>query len=174
MAILSNMKSTAIQPPVTVPKSPFTWYGRIGWIGLVLLGIFPLLASATDLSQDLRGALPADHVTTFLRVTHESYATFSQTNSGAAQYLHLLETGYAVHELVFGLLFLAIVIWPLRRGYWSAWVACCAVLIADATYTLTFGVNDNTIFTRSLVADILTPICLLLVAASFMFYRSKH
>jgi hypothetical protein len=149
-----------------------TWYGKIGWIGLILLGIFPLSASIADLSQDLRGAIPADHVPTFMHAAHESYTAFSRSDSGAARYVHLLETGYAIHELVFGLLFLAIVLWPLRRGQWWAWGACWAVLIADITYSLTFGASDSTIFARSLAADSITPICLLLVAVSFV--RSRH
>jgi len=152
-------------------SKPLAWYGRIGWIGLILLGIFPLLASTADLSQDLRGSLPADHIPTFERLVHAQYASFASSNPGAAQYMHLLETGYAVHELVFGLFFLAIVIWPLRQGRWWAWVVCWAVLIADVTYSLTFGVNDKTLLARSLLADILTPACLLLIAINFMFYH---
>lgn len=155
------------------PLLPLSWYGRMGWVGLIVLGAFPVLASLTDLSQDVRGALPADHLPTFLHVAHESYTAFSQSNPAAAHYVHLLEVGYAVHELVFGLLFLAIVVWPLRGGRWWAWVACWAVLVADIAYSLTFGVNDRTILVRSLVANILTPICLILVAASFVFCRRK-
>lgn len=156
-----------------VSKVPLTWYGRVGWWGLILLGIFPLLASTADLTQVLRGTLPVDHAPTFIRLAGTSYALFSQTNPGMAHYLHLLEMGYAIHEFVFGLLFLFIVVWPLRRGQWRAWVACWAVLIADITYSLTFGVNDKTILMRSVVADIVTPSCLLLVAASFILCRRK-
>lgn len=172
---MDNMEDSAaprrVVSAAAKPSLSLSWYGRIGWIGLIILGAFPVLASLADLSQDVRGALPADHLPTFLRVAHESYAAFSRSSPAAAQYVHLLEVGYAVHELVFGLLFLAIVIWPLRSGRWWAWAACWAVLIADIAYSLTFGINDPTILARSVAADILTPICLIVVAASMVLYR---
>jgi hypothetical protein len=73
----------------------------------------------------------------------------------------LLETGYAIHELVFGVLFLGIVTIPLRRGQWWAWWLAWVVLVADFGYTLTFGRHDATVFNRALIADIGLPVLLL-------------
>lgn len=76
-------------------------------------------------------------------------------------YVTLLETGYALHELVFGILFLVIVAVPLRRGRWWAWWLAWVVLLADLGYTLTFGRHDSTVFSRALIADIALPVLLL-------------
>jgi len=83
-----------------------------------------------------------------------------QSASDLANYVTLLETGYAVHELVFGILFLVIVAIPLRRGQWWAWWACWAVLLADLGYTFTFGRHDPTVLSRSLIADLALPVLL--------------
>lgn len=81
--------------------------------------------------------------------------------AGPARYVTTLEIGYAVHELVFGLLFLAIVAIPLRRGERWEWCACWLVLIADVADTLTFGQYDPTIHRQSLIADLALPVLLL-------------
>jgi hypothetical protein len=75
-------------------------------------------------------------------------------------YITLLEMGYALHELVFGILFVVVVAVPLRRGRWWAWWLCWVVLIADLGYTLTFGRYDPTVFSRSLIADLALPVLL--------------
>jgi hypothetical protein len=79
----------------------------------------------------------------------------------------LLEIGYAVHELVFGLLFLVIVAIPFRKGERWAWWANWIVLIADVGYSLTFGRFDPTLLGRSLIADIAVPILLLVQSRRF-------
>jgi len=61
-------------------------------------------------------------------------------------------------------LFLAVVLFALRRGHRWAWFACWAVVVASVGYSLTFGVHDSTIMGRSLVADIGVPVLLLLAA----------
>jgi hypothetical protein len=83
----------------------------------------------------------------------------------------LLETGYAIHELVFGILFLVIVAIPLRRGQWWAWWACWVVLLADLGYTLTFGRHDAAVLSCSLIADFALPVLLL---AQLPWLRSRQ
>jgi hypothetical protein len=72
----------------------------------------------------------------------------------------LLETGYAMHELVFGILFLVVVAIALRCGHWWAWWLAWVVLVADLGYTLTFGRHDATGFSRALIADVALPMLL--------------
>jgi hypothetical protein len=62
-----------------------------------------------------------------------------------AQYVTLLERGYALYELAFTILFLIIVIIPFRERRWWARSACWTVMIAYLGYLLTFGVHDHTI-----------------------------
>jgi hypothetical protein len=84
-----------------------------------------------------------------------------------------LEYGYALHELTFGLLFLAVVLIPLRRGERWAWFACWAVLVASVGYSATFGAHDSKILGRSLVADIGVPL-LLALAVPAVFARRDN
>ena len=131
------------------------------WLLLVLLALFPVLAAISDLVADLRGGLPADHQAAFAAVAGQSWDSASRSAAGVATYVNLLETGYALHELVFGVLFLAIVAVPIRRGEWWAWWASWVVLVADVGYTLTFASYDPTLLGRSLVADVGLPVLLL-------------
>jgi len=75
-----------------------------------------------------------------------------------------------VHELTFGILFLAIVAIPLRRGERWAWWACWAVMLSALAYTLTFGRHDATTLGRSLVVVVALPV-LLLVHVPALFGR---
>lgn len=93
-----------------------------------------------------------------------------RSSPGITQYVTLLEDAYAVHELVFGILFLAIVAIPFRRGMRWAWWSCWAVMLANLAYSLTFGRHDSTILARSLIADIALP-ALLLVHIPVFFGR---
>ena len=148
----------------TLARRPATATSRLvtaAWLLLLALGIFPVLASLADLAAVLRAGLPADHQATFAQLAGLPWATAQQSLAGTARYVTLLETGYAVHELVFGLLFLVIVAIPFRSGERWAWWACWAVLIADVAYTLTFGRYDATIFRQSLIAAIALPVLLL-------------
>jgi hypothetical protein len=67
-----------------------------------------------------------------------SHGTSDWIVHGVASYVTLLETGYAIHELVFGILFFVIVAFLLRRGQWWAWWLPWVVRLADVGYTLTF------------------------------------
>lgn len=143
-------------------------YLAVVWVLLLLLGLFPVVASAADLAADLRVGLPADHQATFAQLAGMPWAAARQALAGPARYVTTLEIGYAVHELVFGLLFLAIVAIPLRRGERWAWGACWLVLLADVAYTLTFGQYDPTIRRQSLIADVALPVLLLAQLPRFL------
>ena len=99
-----------------------------------------------------------------------SWSAAQQSAAGVTHYITQLEIAYAVHELVFGILCIIMVAIPLRRRALWAWWTCWAVMLANITYSLTFGAHDPTIFTRSLIADIAVPV-LLLVMAPFIFAR---
>ena len=127
------------------------------WILLLLLGALYLLAPLADLRADAGVGLPADHAGTFAAVAGLSWDEARRAALGPARYITLLEVGYAVHELVFGLLFLAIVALPFRQRQRWAWWACWATMLANITYALTFGRHDATILYRSLIAVVALP-----------------
>jgi hypothetical protein len=81
-----------------------------------------------------------------------------------------MEVGYALHELTFVVLFVCIVLVPLRRRQPWAWWACWAVMTANLGYTFTLARHDSTILGRSLIADIAVP-ALLLLCAPAVFHR---
>ncbi len=135
--------------------------GFVAWILLLLVAAFPIVSAVADLVSDFGTGLPADHQATFAAVAGRPWASTQASDPGAASYVTLLETGYAVHELVFGVLFFVIVAIPLRRRHWWAWWLAWVVLVADLGYTLTFGRHDPTVFSRALIADIALPMLLL-------------
>ncbi|MGH2516271.1 MAG: hypothetical protein ACRDHP_11505 [Ktedonobacterales bacterium] len=149
-------------------------YLTIAWGLLLLLGAFLLFAAFSDLAADAGVGLPSDHLGTFHAVAGLTWDAARQSSPGIAHYITLLEVAYAVHELVFGVLFLVIVAIPFRRRARWAWWACWAVLLADVTYTLTFGAHDPTILTRSLVALIALPVLLLVQAPAFFGKRARR
>ena len=106
------------------------WWHTASWIGLLLLGAFNVFAVAADLAADAGTGLPSDHTGTFTKLAGTSWASFKTARPGAAHYITLLGRGYALHELVFALLFLIIVAVPLRTRQWWAWWACWSVMIA--------------------------------------------
>jgi hypothetical protein len=136
-----------------------------------LLGVFPVLAAVADLVQDLSGRLPSDHAGAFAALAGRPFSAVTGSAPGAARYIRMLETGYAVHELVFGVLFLLIVAIPLRRGQWWAWAACWVVLLADLGYRSTFGSHDPTIAGRATIAAAGLPILLIAFAAARLALR---
>ncbi len=141
------------------------WWQTASWIGLMLLGAFNLYAAIADLAAaagtNPGSGLPPDHTGTFTAVAGRTWASFKAAQPGAAHYITLIERGYALHELVFAILFLIIVAIPLRAGHRWAWWACWTVLIAYLGYTFTFGIHDHTILARSLIGVIALPILLL-------------
>jgi hypothetical protein len=145
----------------------------VAYLLLLLLALFPILAAIADLVSDFGAGLPTDHQGTFAAVAGQSWPNVQTTAPGVASYITLLETGYAIHELVFGVLFLGIVAVPLRRGQWWAWWLAWAVLVADLGYTLTFGRHDATVLSRALIADIGLPV-LLLVQLPWLLGKRKQ
>lgn len=144
---------------------------RISWIGLTVVGAFLLFGVAADLSADSRTGIPADHEATFLALTGRGFSEVASDSPGLASYVTNLEVGYALHELTFAVLFLAIVLIPLRRRRRWAWWACWAIMIANLGYSLTFGRHDPQILWRSLGVDIAVPV--LLLATARQRWRSK-
>lgn len=149
------------------------WYLTIGWYLLLLLGAFFLFAAFSDLATDARIGLPSDHTGTFRSLAGMTWSSAKTSAPGITNYITLLEVTYAVHELVFGILFVAILAIPFRRGMQWAWWACWAVMLANITYSLTFGRHDSTILIRSLIADIALPVLLLVEIPAFFGHRAR-
>jgi len=143
------------------------------WVLLLLLGVLFLFAPIADLRADLGSGIPSDHLAAFSHVAGVPWMNAVQSAPGLTRYVTLLEIAYALHELVFGLLFLVVVAIPFRRGMRWAWWACWAPLIATIGYSLTFGRSDPTLLTRSLIPDIALPILLLVHIPAF-FGRSDR
>jgi len=89
---------------------------RVGWIGLTLIGAFLLFAVANDLRADHGTGLPVDHTGAFAAVAGQSFDTVRQSTPGVARYITTMEVGYALHELTFVVLFLALVLIPCAGG----------------------------------------------------------
>jgi hypothetical protein len=145
---------------------------RIGWIGLTLVGCFMVFAVASDLRSDQSAGIPNDHAGTFEKLSGQNFAELHQSASGVAHYVTRLEVGYALHELTFAVLFLFIVLVPLRQGRRWAWWACWVIMIANVGYLATFGVDDSTTLTRSLIVVIAVPV-LLALSAPYVFGPHK-
>ena len=128
----------------------------------MLLGGQFLLAALSDLAADARIGLPTDQTGTFHSIAGIAWTSAQSSSPGITRYVTLLEVAYAVHELVFALLFLIIVAVPFRRRARWAWWACWVPMLANITYSLTFGRYDSTVLVYSLVADIALPVLLLI------------
>jgi len=156
-----------------VPKQPA--YLRVAWLLLLLLGAFFLFASCSDLAADARSGLPSDHLEAFQRLAGISWTSAKLSSPKITQYITTLEIAYAVHEMVFGLLFLIIVIIPFRRRARWAWWACWVPMLANLIYTLTLAHYSPTTLTYSLIADVILPVVLLLhIPAFFGVSRRNH
>jgi hypothetical protein len=149
-------------------------YLLVAWILLLLLGGLFLFASLSDLASDARTGIPSDHTAAFQNVAGVTWNAAQSSAPGPTQYITLLEVAYAVHELVFALLFLLIVAIPFRRRARWAWWACWIPMIANIAYSLTFGAHDSTVLTYSLVADIALPVLLLVHIPAFFGKAKKQ
>jgi len=161
--------SAATVPSVS-NRSP-RWF-TAAWILLALIGLFNVFASVNDFVATKNAGLPSDHTGTFGKLSGTTWAGFKAAHSGAASYISLLERGYALHELTFAILFLAIAI-PFRARQRWAWWTCWALLIAYLGYVLTFGAHDSAILPRSLIGAIGLPV-LLIVSAPAFFRRDRQ
>ena len=144
----------------------------VAWILLLLLGVLFLFASLSDLLADGRTGLPSDHLEAFSTLAGVAWNQAQLSSPGMARYITLLETAYAVHELVFGLLFLILVAIPFRRRARWAWWACWIPMLANLTYTLTIGSYSTTTLVYSLIADIALPVLLLVHLPAFFGKRA--
>jgi hypothetical protein len=161
------MTATTIAPdPVTTRTRSWLTLPRMAWCGLLALAAFPLFGSLADLLSDLRGGIPADHAATFHVLSGMTIAQAKAAAPGIFSYVHQLEVGYAVHELVFAVLLLAVVAVPLRQRQRWAWFACWTILVADVAYAATFGAHDPTILRQALIGAIGMPALLLVLAPS--------
>lgn len=154
-----------------VPKQP--GYLRVAWILLLFLGAFFLFASISDLVADARMGLPSDHLEAFHTITGMTWASAKLASPALTRYVTLLEVTYAVHELVFGLLFLLIVAIPLRRRARWSWWACWVPMLANLTYTFAIAHYSTTTLVYSLIADVAFPVLLLLHLPAF-FDKSRR
>lgn len=145
----------------------------VAWILLLLLGALFLFASVSDLVADARVGLPSDHLRTFQSVAGSTWSGAQQTAPALTHCITLLEIAYAVHEMVFALLFLVLVAIPFRRRARWAWWACWIPMLANITYSLTFGRYDTTTLVYSLVADIALPLLLLVHIPAFSAKQNR-
>jgi hypothetical protein len=127
---------------------------RVGWIGLTVVAGF-LLFAVGDLRADNATGIPVDHAGAFSALAGESFGAVQQTGPGVARYV----------------LFLALVVIPVRGRQRWAWWACWAVGIATAGYTFTIARHDPAVLGRSLIADVAVPV-LLLMCAPAVFTRT--
>jgi hypothetical protein len=156
-----------VNGPPARPLAAEPQYLKAAWVLLLLLGLFPVLASILDLVNVGANGIPSDHRAAFAAVAGMDWTAARAAAAGLTKYVSVLEIGYALHELVFGLLFLIIVVIPFRRGERWAWFACWVVLIADLGYSLTLGRYDSAILRNSVIADVALPILLLLQVPRF-------
>jgi uncharacterized membrane protein YwaF len=89
-----------------------------------------------------------------------------------AKYVTQLEYGYALHELTFAVLFLAIVAIAFRRRQAWAWWACWAVMIANIGYAVTIAHYSSALLRQSLIGVIVLPIALL-ISAPYLVRKSR-
>ncbi len=97
----------------SVPSQPR--YLLVAWILLLLLGALFLFASLSDLLADVRTGLPSDHLEAFRAISGMTWSRAQLVAPGITHFITSLEIAYAVHELVFGALFLIIVAIPFRQ-----------------------------------------------------------
>jgi hypothetical protein len=103
-------------------------YLTVAWVLLLVLGGFFVFAALSDLAADARTGLPSDHVGAFQAVAGVSWDAARQAATGVTRYVTMLEVAYAVHELVFAILFLVVLAIPFRRrarwAWWACWASC--------------------------------------------------
>ncbi len=157
----------------TIRRPGLRWL-TAAWAGLLLLGAFYVFGAVNDLIADGRTGLPADHTGTFAAVAGTGWDAARHASPGTAAYITLLERGYALHELVYAILFLTVLAVPFRRRQRWAWLACWTPTIANLGYALTFGTHDTAIGYRSLVALIALPVLLLVHVPAFFVRRADH
>lgn len=166
-----ELENRRTQNPTHVKQPRYLF---VAWILLLLLGVLFVFASFSDLAADARTGLPSDHLEAFHTVVGMSWTSAKLSSPKITQYVTLLEVTYAVHEMVFGLLFLLIVAIPFRRRARWAWWACWIPMLASLTYTFTIAHYSTTTLIYSLIADVALPILLLLHIPTFFRQSTPH
>jgi hypothetical protein len=110
------------------------------------------------LAADARTGLPSDHLEAFHTIAGVTWTSAKLSSPKITQYVTLLEVTYAVHELVFGLLFIIIVAIPFRRRARWAWWACWVPMLANLTYTFAIAHYSTTTLVYSLIAVVALPV----------------
>ena len=146
-------------------------YLTVAWVLLLLLGAFFIFAPLSDLAADFGVGMPTDHMGTFQALAGQPWSAAKSASVGITNYINALEIAYAVHELVFGILFILVLVFPFRKRARWAWWACWAPLLADIAYMLSFGIHDPTIFARSLIGSFALPVLLAVSAPAFFFSK---
>ena len=149
-------------------------YLQIAWILLLLLGVLFVLASVFDLVSDAKIGIPSDHVAAFQVITGIPWTSAKSSTASITHFVTSLEVAYAVHELVFGLLFTLIVAIPFRRRAHWAWWACWIPMLTNLTYTFTIAHYSSTTLVYSLIPDIALPILLLVHIPAFWGKSPRH
>ncbi len=166
----------AAMTPGSAPMRSRAGHGAAlaGLVLLLALGLFYVFGAVSDLLADARVGLPVDHLGTYTALAGADFGQTRTVSPGVADYITLLERGYALHELTFAGLFLVIVAVPFRRRQRWAWWSLWLLLIANLGYTVTFGAHDPMIFTRSLIATLGLPVLLLAHLPAFYPRRRPH
>jgi hypothetical protein len=102
--------------PVAAPRSKPSPIFTTAWVLLLIIAAFTVLSSLFDLVADARMGLPSDHLGAFSTIAGAAWQVAQQSSPGITQYITRLEVAYAVHELVYGILFLLILAIPFRQG----------------------------------------------------------
>ncbi|HXR66445.1 MAG TPA: hypothetical protein VN729_11000 [Ktedonobacteraceae bacterium] len=161
------VKAQTTSEPSTQKAQSQPRYLLVSWILLFLLGVLFFLASIFDLLADIRTGLPSDHLEAFHALTGLTWSNAQQSTPQIVHYVTTLEITYAVHEMVFALLFLLIVTFPFRRRARWSWWACWVPMLANLTYTFALAHYSTTTLIYSLIADIALPILLLIHIPAF-------
>jgi hypothetical protein len=172
-----ELTSEPISSPQERARATQPLYLLVAWILLLVLGVFYLFAALSDLASDARSGIPSDHLNAFQALAGVSWSAVQQAASTLpgmmTHYITQLEIAYAVHELVFALLFLIIVAIPFRQRARWAWWACWIPMLANLTYTFTLAHYSTNTLAYSLIADIALPVLLLIHIPAF-FGRARQ
>lgn len=142
-----------------------SWLAERAWIGLFAVAVLTILLSLLDLASDARTGLPADHAAAYQSLTSVSWDTARST--APARFVTVLETGYALHELVYALFVAAIAAVPFRRGERWAWFPCWGAVLAAGGYALLMGSHNPTTLVEAGAETIFLAACLLLAVPRF-------
>jgi hypothetical protein len=118
--------------------------------------VFDLIAAA-------RGTLPSDHSSTFKVLTGTTLENAVRVQHSATRYATHMEIGYAVYELLFAALFLAVAVIPLRRGNRWAWWCCWLIIGPLAIFAARFGAHDSGNLSAAIVAVAIAVVALLVL-----------